>query len=182
MAVIFISRMDHGEAKQEGLCLKCAKELGLKPVDDILAQTGLDDETIERLNSDMENMLAEAPEGPGGIPMMGLFPTADGTPDGEDPNGKIAPLLNFAKLMNEGAKNNEKKKKNGKSDKKEGNEKPERKFLTAYTKNLTESARKGELDNIVGRDRELARVIQILCRRQKNNPCLIGEPGVGKTA
>jgi len=178
MAVIFISRIDHGEAKQEGLCLKCAKELGLKPVDDILAQNGLDDETIERLNSDMENLLADAPDG-----LIGL-PTSDEMPDGDDTSGKIAPLLNFAKLMNEGAKNSEKekKKKNGKSDKKGGNEKPERKFLSTYTKNLTESARQGELDNIIGRDRELARVIQILCRRQKNNPCLIGEPGVGKTA
>ena len=63
MAVIFISRLENGEAKQEGLCIKCAKELGLKPVDDILAQTGLDDDTIEKLNSDMENMLSEMPEG-----------------------------------------------------------------------------------------------------------------------
>ncbi len=178
MAVIFISRIENGEAKQEGLCLKCAKELGLKPVEDILAQTGLDDETIERLNSDMENMLAESPDG---LPVMGGFPVSDSdSPD--DPNGKIAPLLNFGKLMNEGAKNNEKKKKGDKSNKKEGTEPPERKFLKTYTRNLTECAKKGELDSIVGRDRELERVIQILCRRQKNNPCLIGEPGVGKTA
>ena len=94
MAVIFISRLENGEAKQEGLCLKCAKELGLKPVDDILAQNGLDDETIEQLNSDMEHMLTEMPEAPDG-----------------DMAGKIAPLLNFGKLMNEGAKNSEKKKK-----------------------------------------------------------------------
>ncbi|MBE6598079.1 MAG: ATP-dependent Clp protease ATP-binding subunit [Ruminococcaceae bacterium] len=171
VAVVFISRFENGEAKQEGLCLKCAKELGLKPVDDILAQSGMDDETIEKLNSDMENMLAEMPEG---------FPTADGMPD--DAMGKIAPLLNFGKLMNEGEKNNERKKAPGKGDKNDKTEKNERKFLNTYTKNLTECARKGELDRIVGRDRELARVIQILCRRQKNNPCLIGEPGVGKTA
>ncbi len=173
MAVVFISRIENGEAKQEGLCLKCAKELGLKPVDDILAQNGLDDDTIEKLNSDMENMLSD---------MSGGLPTADGMPPDEDASGKIAPLLNFAKLMNEGAKNGEKKKKADKKEASDKNEKPERKFLSAYTKNLTESARKGELDNIVGRDRELARVIQILCRRQKNNPGLIGGPGVGKTA
>jgi len=175
MAVIFISRLENGEAKQEGLCIKCAKELGLKPVDDILAQTGLDDDTIEKLNSDMENMLSEMPEG---------LPTADGMPD--DMSGKIAPLLNFGKLMNEGAKNSDQKKKSEKSGdknaKNDKNEKNERKFLKTYTQNLTERARKGELDNIIGRDRELERVIQILCRRQKNNPCLIGEPGVGKTA
>ncbi len=174
MAVIFISRIENGEAKQEGLCLKCAKELGLKPVDDILAQNGLDDETIERLNNDMEHM-------------MEAMPTADGMPaePSDDMSGKIAPLLNFGKLMNEGAKNGEQKKKEGRSgkgDKKDAPETLERKFLHTYTRNLTEAARKGELDNIVGRDRELARVIQILCRRQKNNPCLIGEPGVGKTA
>ncbi len=170
MAVVFISRIENGEAKQEGLCLKCAKELGLKPVDDILAQNGLDDETIERLNADMESMIEAMPES---IP-------SDDAPD--DAIGKIAPLLNFGKLMKEGAKNNEKAKK-GEGSKKNGQpEKPERKHLRSYTRNLTEEAHNGELDRIVGRDRELARVIQILCRRQKNNPCLIGEPGVGKTA
>ncbi len=174
MAVIFISRLENGEAKQEGLCLNCAKELGLKPVDDILEQSGLDDETIEKLNSDMETMLREMPD---------AIPTADGMPD--DSLGKIAPLLNFGKLMSEGEKNRDRKKsedKGGKKSKDAKDGESERKFLKTYTKNLTESAKKGELDRIVGRDRELERVIQILCRRQKNNPCLIGEPGVGKTA
>ncbi len=177
MAVVFISRLENGEAKQEGLCLKCAKELGLKPVDDILAKNGLDDETIEQLNTDMEHMMEAMADGG--------MPTADGLPsenDTDDPSGKIAPLFNFGKLMNEGAKNADRTEKKKKGEKGAAAEQNERKFLRTYTRNLTEAARKGELDAIVGRDRELARVIQILCRRQKNNPCLIGEPGVGKTA
>ncbi len=162
VAVVFIRNMKDGKDTQEGLCIKCAKELGIKPIDDIIAQTGLDDETIEKLNGEMEAMIEN-----------GEFPIGDG--DG------TAPLLNFSKLMGEGGANPKDKKKTKKP--KDGKEEaPEYKFLNNYTTNLTERARRGELDGIVGRDRELERVIQILCRRQKNNPCLIGEPGVGKTA
>ena len=162
VAVVFIRNMKDGEDKQEGLCIKCAKELGIKPIDDIIAQTGLDDETIEKLNGEMQAMMEN-----------GEFPMGEG--DG------TAPLLNFSKLMGEngGAKKDKKKSKKSNDGKED---EPEYKFLTNYTTNLTEKARKGKLDSIVGRDRELERVIQILCRRQKNNPCLIGEPGVGKTA
>ncbi len=161
VAAVFITRLDNGESKQEGLCIKCAKELGIKPIDDIIAQTGLDDETIERLNGEMETMLENGDIVPG---------ETDGS----------APLLNFSKLMGEGAKNSRDKKRQ-KGDSKSDSE-PEMKFLKNYTTNLTARAKNGELDRIIGRDRELERVIQILCRRQKNNPCLIGEPGVGKTA
>ncbi len=154
-------RLDGGEEKQEGFCVKCAKELGIKPIDDIIAQTGLDDETIDKLNSEMQSMIES------GELSMG------------DDSG-IAPLLNFSKLMGEGE--GTKKSRSKKKDKK-GEEAPaEYKFLDNYTENLTDKARAGKLDRIVGRDRELERVVQILSRRQKNNPCLIGEPGVGKTA
>lgn len=167
VAVVFITKLENGESKQEGLCIKCAKELGIKPVDDMLAQTGLDDETIERLNGEMETMFENGDIVPGEV-------------------SGSAPLFNFSKLMGEGAKNakdreNNKKKQNPKNGDKADAE-PEMKFLKNYTTNLTARAKDGKLDRIVGRDRELERVIQILCRRQKNNPCLIGEPGVGKTA
>ena len=168
VAVIFLTKMENGESKQEGLCIKCAKELGIKPIDDMLAQSGLDDEAIERLNTDMESVMED----------LG---------DMDDPNNPQTrtPFLNFAKLMNEGRrseegdKTGEKAKRGKKSDKKDDGEP---KFLSQYTTDLTKRARDGKLDRIVGRDRELERVVQILCRRQKNNPCLIGEPGVGKTA
>ncbi len=162
VAVVFIRNMKDGEEKSEGLCVKCAKELGIKPIDDIIAQTGLDDETIERLNNEMQSLIES------GDLNMG------------DENG-TAPLINFSKLMGESAPQpKEKKAKKSKNDKEK--EEPEYKFLNNYTTNLTQRAREGKLDRIVGRDRELERVVQILCRRQKNNPCLIGEPGVGKTA
>lgn len=166
VAVVFIRNLQNGEDKQEGLCIKCAKELGIKPIDDMIAQTGLDDETIERLNDEMQSMIE----------------SGDLTP-GDEEGG--APIINFAKLMGEGENSSPfgrpRKKEAGKT--KDGkNEKKEYKYLTGYTTNLTERAKDGKLDKIVGRDRELERVVQILCRRQKNNPCLIGEPGVGKTA
>ena len=168
VAVIFLTKMENGESKQEGLCIKCAKELGIKPIDDMLAQSGLDDEAIERLNTDMESVMEDL-----------------GDPDDPDNPQTRTPFLNFAKLMNEGKKSGEndktgeKSKKSRRPDKKDDGE---MKFLTQYTTDLTARARDGRLDRIVGRDRELERVVQILCRRQKNNPCLIGEPGVGKTA
>ena len=180
MAVVFLTKIENGESKQEGLCIKCAKELGIKPIDDILAQTGLDEESIEKLGSEMEDFL-DNPE------MKSLV---EGAADGSD-EGRV-PILDFKKLMNEGlfgGKNESSdvpaekgKDETSKDSKKKKEKKKEYKYLGTYTQNLTDRARAGELDGIVGRDRELERVMQILCRRQKNNPCLIGEPGVGKTA
>ena len=164
-AVIFLHNPQMGD-KPEGFCVKCARELGIKPVDDIIAQSGLDDDTIERLNSDVQELID----------------------NGEINSGETssaAPLFNFSKLMGDAArKSEEKAKKRDKNDKNTDKDDgvKEYKFLSGYTTNLTERAKEGKLDRIVGRDRELERVIQILCRRQKNNPCLIGEPGVGKTA
>ena len=180
LAVVFLTKIENGETKQEGLCIKCAKELGIKPVEDALNQIGLDDEALEKLDNEMESLM-EADEN-------GELPVDLSEGDGEDNPFSRAPLLNLQKLMNEGLSGNGKKdekagasKKRGEKGKKEGQGK-NLKFLNTYTQNLTERARDGELDSIVGRDRELERVMQILCRRQKNNPCLIGEPGVGKTA
>ena len=180
MAVIFLTKMEGGETKQEGLCIKCAKELGIKPVEDVLSKIGLDDDAIDKLDSEMEDFVENAKEN-------GLI-NDDGAPEeGDGLSEGRAPFLNLQKLMNEGFGKNDtpgdkqQKKKQGEKDKK-GKEKREGKFLSNYTQNLTERARNGELDSIVGRERELERVMQILCRRQKNNPCLIGEPGVGKTA
>ena len=179
LAVVFITKIDNGETKNEGLCLRCAKELGLKPVDDILSRMGISEDDVDRLATDMEGMLnselsdddrddeaEDAGAPPIDIPRLfrggPIGPRASGT--GERRDGK--------REGTEGAA--------GKKDK--AQRAPKRKFLDVYTKNLTAEAKAGKLDRIVGRDRELARVIQILCRRQKNNPCLIGEPGVGKTA
>ena len=161
VAVIFLQTIKDGANTQEGFCVKCAKELGIKPIDDILAQTGMDDETIERFNNDMKAMMEN-----GELPV---------NPDSAD---ERAPLFNFSKMMGENRRNDKKKKKNdGDAD-----AEPEYKYLSTYSTNLTARAKEGKLDRIVGRERELERVIQILSRRQKNNPCLIGEPGVGKTA
>ena len=161
VAVIFLRTLKEGAETQDGFCIKCARELGI-PIDDMIGKTGLDDETIERLNGDILSMMEN-----------GDFPNNSENAD------ERAPLFNFSKLMGEGQKSEKKKKK---ADKKDEPEEPEYRYLSTYTTNLTERARAGKLDRIVGREREMERVIQILSRRQKNNPCLIGEPGVGKTA
>ncbi len=166
VAVVFLQNSQMPDSKPQGFCVKCARELGIKPVEDLVNMTGLDDEAIERLNSDIQAMAEN-----------GDFDlSADGQPGS-------TPILNFSKLMGEGfGGKKEKTEKNGKKSGNDDNGEPEYKYLKGYTTNLTKKARDGLLDNIIGRDRELERTVQILCRRQKNNPCLIGEPGVGKTA
>lgn len=166
-AVVFISQMnakDPQHKKNEGLCLVCAKELGISQVDDYMKAMGISDDDLEA----MSNQLMEASDGddfePGGTNFLSnlfggdaanLFSNlAGGMPKATDDGGENKP--------------NDKKKK--------------LKFLNNYCTNLTQKAREGKLDNVVGRDKEISRVIHILSRRQKNNPCLIGEPGVGKTA
>ncbi len=171
-AVVFITRMENNETLHEGLCLVCAKELGIKPVDDILKNMGVDEENLEGLSGEMEGMLTAM--------------DSDGEESSLTDGG--APAIDFQKLFSgfgfplnpQSAKrpNDKKSKKDKKGEKSED----EKKLLRTYCTDLTEKARNGNSDKIVGRDRELDRVIQILCRRQKNNPCLIGEPGVGKTA
>ena len=167
VAVVFITRLENGESKNEGICLKCAKELGIKPIDDILKKMGISNEEFEQMTEDAEEM------------MQGLVPTEDGEePSLED--GR-APAVDFGKLLRDSGLGGNTPPK-GANERGKGQKEQKRKFLDTYCQNLTQKARDGKLDKIIGREREMARVIQILCRRQKNNPCLIGEPGVGKTA
>ncbi len=170
-AVVFITRMDNNQTINEGLCLICAKELGIKPVDDILKKMGISDEDIEGVSGEVEGML-EAVE-----PAFDDSALNDGGAPAIDFQ-KLFPGLAFPFSMN-GKKPSDKREK---KDRKAGNKEDEKKLLRTYCTDLTEKARRGNTDRIIGRDREIDRVIQILCRRQKNNPCLIGEPGVGKTA
>lgn len=170
-AVVFITKIEGNEQKQEGLCLKCAKELNIRPVTDVISKMGIGDDEIEAIAGEMADVL----ETMDSSDLSGLVPTEDGA----DNTG--APAFDLRRLFMNGSSLTEKapEKKNGTKNKKA---EKERKFLSQFCIDLTKRAREGKLDNIIGRDKELDRVIQILSRRQKNNPCLIGEPGVGKTA
>ena len=172
VAVVFITRIEGGQTKNEGLCLPCARELHIKPVDDVINKMGISDEDLDELSGEMMNALGGAEN---------LMDLANGEEGGDD-DGKTAtfPFLNrlFGGPAGQG---------NAKTDeppqKEPGNSKPAKhRFLDNYCIDLTQRAREKKLDAMVGRAEELERVIQILNRRQKNNPCLIGEPGVGKTA
>ncbi|MBQ9761233.1 MAG: ATP-dependent Clp protease ATP-binding subunit, partial [Clostridia bacterium] len=178
MAVIFVTKMENGQKSTQGLCMKCAKEMGV-PIDNIVGnvmnQFGISPEQLESAEADLGAFLADTPS------------DADDNEDGGAPAIDLPKLFRDARMMAQGnvelptdpkPADGEGKKK----EKKKGKEEKKLKFLTTYCRNLTKFAREGKLDQLVGRERELARVIQILCRRQKNNPCLIGEPGVGKTA
>ena len=168
VAVIFITKVENGKSTNEGLCLKCAKELGIKQVDEIVERMGITDEDLDNLNSEMNQLIQPEDE------------------DGEDIGSRTAtfPHMNrlFGGLGNELSPTDEPKKDapSAPSDKPKAPKK--RKFLDHYCLNLTAKARENQLDRIIGREVETERVVQILNRRQKNNPCLIGEPGVGKTA
>ena len=168
VAVIFITKIENGVSTNEGLCLKCAKDLGIKQVDDIVRQMGMSDEDLENMTNEMTSM-------------MGLQP---GEEDDEDDMSQTAtfPFLNKLFGNSEPSMPITPKEPEKSTSKDSRQSKKKKKFLDAYCLNLTEKAREGSLDHIVGREVETERVIQILNRRQKNNPCLIGEPGVGKTA
>ena len=178
LAVIFVSKIENGETKSEGLCLKCARAMGIKPIDDMMKKMGITDEELDNLTNEMMSAFGGA-EG-----MEGLMPQPDGDSDGED-DGRTAtfPFLNQLFGGNGNAPAAGETPRSEKSAPNPKGERPaKRKFLENYCISLTKKAQEGKLDKLIGRDRELERVIQILNRRQKNNPCLIGEPGVGKTA
>ncbi len=178
VAVVFITKLEGGVQKNEGLCLKCARELHIKPVDDMIEKMGISDEDLDNLSGEMMNAL----NGVESLMDMSIDPDNDANDDSDD-DGKTAtfPFLNrlFGNGNNTPAESNNSA---AQQPPKEGGKPPKRKFLDNYCINLTDRARAGKLDNMVGREEELERVIQILNRSQKNNPCLIGEPGVGKTA
>ncbi|MBQ3009722.1 MAG: ATP-dependent Clp protease ATP-binding subunit [Oscillospiraceae bacterium] len=182
-AVVFITKYDGVEAKNEGLCLKCAKQMGIKPIDDMINKMGLSEEDLENFSSQMAGAMGEL-ENLGALLGGGLEADDEEASEGDDGKTATFPFMNrlFGGMnppenMNPAGGGSEN---NGGSDKKKSGSK--KKFLDGYCINLTMRAREGKLDNMIGRKEELERVIQILNRRQKNNPCLIGEPGVGKTA
>ena len=179
VAVIFITKLENGQTKSEGLCLKCAKELGIKPVNDMLSQLGVGDDDIDKLSEDLTSTLGD----PSALASM-FNPQQEGGED-EDDTGRTATFPFLNQLF--GSNPAPQKPESGENpptrgDKSNASKGPKRKYLNDYCISLTKKAREGKLDQLVGRDREIQRVIQILNRRQKNNPCLIGEPGVGKTA
>ena len=170
MAVIYMTRMENGQTVSEGLCLKCAKELGLKPVDDLMNKMGISEEDLDKMSDQMMEIMGDMEE-------MGE--------DGFEKGGALP--FPFMQNLFGGMMNREKGESEGEEAPprtKERSEKgaPKYKYLENYCENLTRKAREGRMDVIIGREKEIYRVVQILNRRTKNNPCLIGEPGVGKTA
>ena len=178
VAVVFMTRMENGKTINEGLCLQCAKELGIGPVNELMEKMGITDDEIENMNDQLMGLIDENGEE--------IDPDLD--PDDPDfvPGGaQTFPFFqNMFGKMNGASEQNpqDPAEKRTRRPEKKGKKEPKRKFLEAYCTDLTQKARDGQLDNIIGRDEEIYRVVQILNRRTKNNPCLIGEPGVGKTA
>ena len=182
MAVVFINRIENGQSHQEGLCLKCARELHIKPIDDIISKMGINDEDLDGLSSEMMEAMQNLSGS--GDDLMNI----ENDDDSSDDDGKTATFPFLNRLFGaQNAANAENRDSAAETERprvgKDGGErKPKRKFLDNYCISLTDRARAGKLDRMIGRREELERVVQILNRRQKNNPCLIGEPGVGKTA
>ncbi len=175
VAVIFITKLENGTSTNEGFCLKCARELNIKPVEDMMKKMGITDDDLESLSHDMMQAF-------GGAESL-MEPMED--MDEEEEEGKTAtfPFLNRLFSGQESSPapaNQEPSRRDG--ERKTDRESKKRKFLESYCICLTSRAAAGKLDSLIGREEEIERVIQILNRRQKNNPCLIGEPGVGKTA
>ena len=185
LAVVFITKNDGGKTGNEGLCLKIAKEIGIKPGDDMIERMGLSEDDLENLNGEM----TEAMNGLESLLSQG-HDAEDGSEDDEsDSQTATFPFLNkLFGAAGQGQDNTpavpepEKTESRQRSGDKPNSKNKKHKFLDTYCQNLTQKARDGKLDRIIGREEETERVIQILNRRQKNNPCLIGEPGVGKTA
>ena len=178
-AIIFIQRMENGQMKQEGYCLHCARELHIKPVDDLMKQFGMSEQDLDNMENRMESMMEELGDS-NPLSMLMNMSGAGEDADAENMDEDLVPGSNATFPL--GFTGTEKQDGEKKADRKNGKKPPKRKFLDTYCENLTRKAREGKLDDIIGRDREIYRTIQILSRRQKNNPCLIGEAGVGKTA
>lgn len=189
VAVVFISKMEEGSTSNEGYCLKCAKELGLKPIDGLMRQMGITEDDLDQITDEMTNMHSLMNTENDDAEDEEIDPDEDDA-DGQDDSFDFGGTHTFPFLdkMFSGNDNTEAPREESGTDVREDDarrkkkEAKKRKNLSAYCTDLTYRAREGQLDAIVGRDSETERVIQILNRRQKNNPCLIGEPGVGKTA
>ena len=175
IATVFITRMEGDKTVNEGLCLKCAKSLGLPQVNEMMQRMGITDEDLDNLNNEM-------------MQAMDSIENVEDLPGGEDDEeaGKTATFPFLNRLFNNGGelapKEDVPTEDGSRREKKEGKPNGKRKFLEGYCISLNRKAKEGKLDPVIGRAEEIERVIQILNRRQKNNPCLIGEPGVGKTA
>lgn len=182
IAVVFITRQENGQNVNEGLCLKCAKNLGLPQVDEMMRRMGITDEDLDNISNEMMGAFGGAEN------LEGLTDADDPDADNEDEDGKTAtfPFLSRFFGGNPAASDAQNSGDAEQTQSPRSNKKVEKwskhKFLDSYCINLSQRARDGKLDAVVGREEEIERVIQILNRRQKNNPCLIGEPGVGKTA
>ena len=189
VAVVFISKMEEGSTSNEGYCLKCAKELGLKPIDGLMRQMGITEDDLDQITDEMTNMHSLMNAENDDAEDEEIDPDEDDA-DGQDDSFDFGGTHTFPFLdkMFSGNDNTEAPREESGTDVREDDarrkkkEAKKRKNLSAYCTDLTYRAREGQLDAIIGRDSETERVIQILNRRQKNNPCLIGEPGVGKTA
>ena len=182
IAVVFITRQENGQNVNEGLCLKCAKNLGLPQVDEMMRRMGITDEDLDNISNEMMGAFGGAEN------LEGLTDADDPDADNEDEDGKTAtfPFLSRFFGGNPAASDAQNSGEAEQTQSPRSNKKAEKgskhKFLDSYCINLSQRARDGKLDAVIGRAEEIERVIQILNRRQKNNPCLIGEPGVGKTA
>ena len=182
IAVVFITRQENGQNVNEGLCLKCAKNLGLPQVDEMMRRMGITDEDLDNISNEMMGAF-------GGVENLeGLTDADDPDADNEDEDGKTATFPFLSRFFggnpaaSDAQNGNEAEQMQSPRSNKKVEKGSKHKFLDSYCINLSQRARDGKLDAVVGREEEIERVIQILNRRQKNNPCLIGEPGVGKTA
>ena len=187
-AMFFITKVEGNETKQEGLCMKCAMEMNIGPIKQIMESMGISEDEVDSVSDQFDELFGEdgtgfMPGGAGTLPFMNQSEQDDDEED-EDSDGEDE--------IDEGDSDDNKPQvgpfgipvinAKGSGEKKKGKKKKGRKFLSLYCTDLTEKAREGKIDRIIGRDNEIYRAVQILCRRSKNNPCLIGEPGVGKTA
>ncbi len=181
-AMIYMQVTENGETKSKGYCLTCAKEMGIKPVDDMLKQMGIGEKELEAMENQLESFMEENEGNEDMFNIAKMIGNLTGESDDDDDDyedfeqggSATMPYPKEVEDNKDGAKD--------KGDKKKSKKSPKRKFLDQYCENLTNKAREGKIDNVIGRDNEIYRTIQILSRRQKNNPCLIGEAGVGKTA
>ncbi len=182
IAVVFITRQENGQNVNEGLCLKCAKNLGLPQVDEMMRRMGITDEDLDNISNEMMSAFGGAEN------LEGLTDADDPDADNEDEDGKTATFPFLSRFFggnpaaNDAPNGGDAEQTQSPRSNKKVEKGSKHKFLDSYCINLSQRARDGKLDAVVGREEEIERVIQILNRRQKNNPCLIGEPGVGKTA